>query len=262
MVSQGKLPISLVVITLNEEENLKKCLASADFCSEFIVVDSGSTDGTLTVAASFGARVLHRDWSGYGDQKNYGVDQTTCPWVLCIDADEVVTSELRSSILKAFEFDPTCDGFDINRHGVYADQRINYSGWYPQWRTFLYRKGSAVWGGLEPHVVVHFSGVSKRRLEGDLLHFTYKTISEHIRKNTSSAFAAGEAMFKSGRKHNWLDLLLRPPWAWFKCYVMQRGFLDGFLGLVIANSQAHYTFLKYAFLRERIRSSGRVKNSE
>ncbi|MCB1059658.1 MAG: glycosyltransferase family 2 protein [Calditrichaeota bacterium] len=250
MANVSKLPISLVVITMNEEENLRRCLAAASFCSEFVVVDSGSTDGTLDVAEQFGARIFHRKWNGYGEQKNFGCEQVTHPWILCIDADEVVTDELAESIRMAFASDPQVDGFDINRHGVYAGRLINHSGWYPQWRTFLYRAGAAKWGGMEPHVIVEFSGKSKSRLKGDLLHYTYRTIDEHLRKNISSARAAAIAMKTLGKRTSVIDLLLRPPWAWFRCFVMQRGFLDGFHGLVIANGQATYTFLKYAYLRE------------
>jgi len=245
-----KLPISLVVITFNEEANIERCLSAADFCAEMIVVDSGSTDRTVELSIACGADVRTRPWSGYGPQKNFGCDQTSQPWILCIDADEVVTPELRASIINAFRSTPHVDGFDINRHGVYAGQLINHSGWYPQWRTFLYRKGSAEWGGMEPHVTVEFHGKSKQKLIGDLLHYTYRSIDEHLRKNISSAQAAGQAMHALGKSATALDLTLRPIWAWFRSYLMQLGFLDGFLGLVIANGQATYTFLKYAYLRE------------
>lgn len=248
----SKLPISLVVITFNEEANLARCLSAADFCAEIVVVDSGSTDGTVSAAKQFGAKVFERTWPGYGPQKNFGCEQATQPWIFCIDADEVVTPELRKSIETAFaagNLDE--DGFDINRHGVYAGKLINHSGWYPQWRTFLYRKGAADWGGMEPHVTVKFHGARKRRLSGDLLHFTYRTIDEHLRKNISSARAAGQAMHERGRRASALDVFLRPVWAWTRCFILQLGFLDGFYGLVIANGQATYTFLKYAFLREQ-----------
>ncbi|MBK6766094.1 MAG: glycosyltransferase family 2 protein [bacterium] len=257
-----KLPISFLVVTLNEEENLQRCLTAVDFASEIIVVDSGSTDRTLDVARSFGAITLHRDWTGYADQKNFGAERVSQPWILCVDADEVVTPELRASILIAFKQEPDCDAFDVNRHGVYAGKLINHSGWYPQWRTFVYRKHAARWVGLEPHPVVEFTGQSKRRLQGDLLHYTYRTIEEHMRKNFSSARSAARAMHKMGRRVTATDLHLRPIWAWFRSYVVQLGFLDGFYGLTIANGQAMYTFLKYAYLREILRAdSSTLTNS-
>lgn len=250
----SKLPIAFLVVTLNEEENLERCLAAVDFVSEIIVIDSGSTDKTLDVARKYNAKTFHRNWTGYADQKNYGAEQVTAPWILCVDADEVVTPELRASILKAFDHEPDCDAFDINRHGVYAGKLINHSGWYPQWRTFIYRKHAARWVGLEPHPVVEFNGKTKRRLQGDLLHYTYRTIEEHMRKNFGSARSAARAMHKKGRGVSAVDLHLRPVWAWFRSYVVQLGFLDGFYGLTIANGQAMYTYLKYAYLREILRS--------
>lgn len=250
MAESTKLPISLVVVTKNEEENLDRCLRASTFCAEIIVVDSGSTDNTIVVAEKFGAKVFFREWRGYGEQKNFGCEQATQPWILCIDADEVVSEQLRANIILAFCHAPECEGFDINRHGVYAGKLINHSGWYPQWRTFLFTKGAAEWGGMEPHVIVKFTGKRKLKLQGDLLHYTYRSLDEHMRKNVSSAKAASAAMFNLGHSAKWSDLYLRPAWAWFRCYIIQCGFRDGLQGLSIANVQAIYTYLKYAYLRE------------
>lgn len=249
-----RLPISLVVITLNEEQNLGRCLQAAGFCSEFIVVDSGSSDRTLAIAAEFEARVFHRHWTGYGDQKNFGAQQCANEWILCIDADEVVSAELQQAIVSAFRAPPRVDAFDINRHSYYAGKLINHGGWYPQWRTFLYRKGKAVWGGGEPHTTVRFSGSGKARLAGDLYHYTYGSIRQHIQKNIAAAQAAAAAMHAQGRRAHIGDFLGRTPWAFLRGYILQRGFLDGFYGLVIAVSGAFYTFAKYAMLAEMNRN--------
>ncbi|MDD5087983.1 MAG: glycosyltransferase family 2 protein, partial [bacterium] len=255
-------PISVVVITLNEGRNLARCLSAADFCSEIIVVDSGSTDESLAIAERFGARIFHRPWSGYRDQKNFGVEQASQPWVLCIDADEVVSAELKAAILRRFAEVPPFDAFAINRHGYYADRLIWHSGWYPQWRLFLYRKGQAIWSGDEPHTVVDFRGVRSARLEGDLYHYTYATISEHIRKSLRAAEDAAEAMFQKQRPASVSDLVFRPVWATFKTYVLQAGFLDGFYGVVIAVGSGYYTFLKYALLHEKHRRRFRSIEAE
>jgi hypothetical protein len=246
----GRLPISLVVITRNEERNLERCLRAADFCEEMIVVDSGSTDRTLEIARKFGAHILHRNWTGYGDQKNFGSQQASRPWVLCIDADEVVTSELRDSLAAVFRTNPAVDAFEINRHAFYAGRRIDHSGWYPQWRLFLYRKGAAQWSGEEPHPVAVFLGKKKERLGGDLNHYTYENIRQHISKNLASAEAAAIAMHECGRKATAFDLWCRGPWAFVRTYILQLGFLDGFYGLVIAVMAGCYSFSKYAMLRE------------
>jgi glycosyltransferase involved in cell wall biosynthesis len=244
-----KLPISLVVVTFNEEKNIERCLRAANFCEELLVIDSGSTDKTIEIAESLGARVLHRDWTGYGNQKNFGTNTASQNWVLCIDADEVVTSELRNSIIEAFIHSPTEDAFEINRHGIYAGHMINHSGWYPECRIFLYEKGKAEWAGLEPHTTVVFSGEHLGKLRGDLLHYTYADIREHLKKNIASAYASALSMKQAGRRARFTDFL-RAPYACFRRYFVQLGFLDGFYGFVIAVLSGVYTFLKYAFLRE------------
>jgi glycosyltransferase involved in cell wall biosynthesis len=246
----GKLPISLVVITQNEERNLERCLRAADFCAEMIVVDSGSTDRTLDLARASGAQIFHRDWTGYGDQKNFGTEQASQPWVLCIDADEVVTPELRNSITAAFRTDPAVDAFELNRHAFYAGKRIDHSGWYPQWRLFLYRKGAAHWSGDEPHTVAVFGGKRKGRLSGDLNHYTYSSIGQQLAKNLAAARDGAAAMHRSGRRATVFDLLLRGPWAFTRTYFLQLGVLDGFYGFVIAVVTGFSTFSKYVMLRE------------
>lgn len=248
-----KLPISLVVITKNEEKNLLRCLQAADFCSELIVVDSGSIDCTLSIAEQCGARIFKRDWTGYRDQKNYGSECASQEWILCIDADEVVSPELKQSILTEFQTEPSVDGFEMNRHSYYSGKLINHSGWQPEWRLFLYRKGKATWGGNEPHTIVLFNGKKNKRLHGDLYHYTYASIRQHITKNVAAAYDSAVAMHSAGRKANLLDLLIRGPWATFRAYVLKLGFLDGFYGFVIALSTGFYTFLKYAMLRELAR---------
>lgn len=249
-----KLPISLVVITYNEERNIERCLKAADFCDEMIVIDSGSLDRTVEVAEIAGARVVHRAWTGYRDQKNFGTELASHSWVLCIDADEVVTPELRRSIEIAFRQDPSIDGFEINRHAYYAGKRIDHCGWYPQWRLFLYRKEAAEWGGEEPHTIVLFRG-KKARLRGDLNHYTYANLRQHFSKNIAAANDAAVAMHLSGRKATLFDIACRGPWSFFRTYFIHLGFLDGFHGLVIAVASGYYSFAKYAMLRELNRSA-------
>jgi glycosyltransferase involved in cell wall biosynthesis len=256
------LPITLVVITKNEEKNLARCLKAADFCREILVVDSGSTDKSLNIATEFGARILHRDWTGYRDQKNYGADQAAQEWVLCIDADEVVSPDLREAILNEFHTKPTCDGFELNRHAIYAGKTINHCGWYPQWRLFLYRKGKARWSGGEPHTVVDFRGSCTQRLRGDLYHFTYDSIRQHFAKNIISAHDSAVDMFKSDRKATVADLLFRGPWAFSRTYFLQLGFLDGFYGFIIAFASGTFTFIKYAMLAEMHRQARRQYDRE
>jgi glycosyltransferase involved in cell wall biosynthesis len=255
----AKLPISLIVITLNEERNLKRCLQAADFCAEIIIVDSGSTDGTLRIAELANARIFHRPWSGYGDQKNFGTAQASYEWVLCLDADEVISPELRSAIERRFRTLPAEDAFELNRHSYYGTALINHSGWYPQWRMFLYKKSKARWSGFEPHVVVQFDGRLKTRLAGDLFHYTYSDIRQQLQKNITAAHDAARAMHAKGERARYCDLLCRGPWAFFRAWVLQRGFLDGYYGFVIAVAASYYTFSKYAMLRELQRTAPAIQ---
>lgn len=224
MISNGKLPISLVVITANEERSLSRCLESAGFCSDLVIVDSGSTDRTLEMAASHGARIFHHEWSGYVSQKNFACRQAQQPWILCLDADEVISPELRRSIEQSFQLQPEVDGFELDRHSLYGDTLIDHSGWYPQWRLFLFRRDSAVGRGLEPHATVQFNGKRKQRLKGDLYHHTYTNIRHHVSKNFTFAHAAALAMYESGHRATLAALVLRAPWVMFRSYIVRRGF--------------------------------------
>ncbi|MBU1937880.1 glycosyltransferase family 2 protein [bacterium] len=248
-MKQEKLPITLVVVTLNEEANLRRCLQSADFCEHIIIVDSGSTDRTLDIAKELGAEILARNWTGFADQKNFGVNDAQTDWVLCLDADEEISPELYANILALKNKLNDFDGFELNRHAFYLDRFINHSGWYPEWRLFLYRKSHGTWGGLEPHVEVQFRG-RKSRIAGDLYHYTYRDIQHHVQKSLGYARTAADAMNLNNRRATFFDLRLRAPWAFFRSFILKRGFFDGFAGLVIAWVTAYYTFLKYAYLRE------------
>ena len=249
MKANGKLPISLVVITANEEQNIERCLTAADFCAEQIVVDSGSTDRTLEIAAAHDARILHRQWTGYKDQKNFGSEQASQPWVLCIDADEIISEELQHEIQDAFSTEPIEEGFEINRHGVFGHTLI------------LYRRGSAVWDGPEPHAIVTFKGQLKRRLKGDLYHYTCKDIEQHTQKSIKAARAAARVMFLEGKQASFSKLVFHPFWAFFRTYILGRGFLHGFYGWVIAISTGFYTFSKYAMLREMQREQAKRESA-
>ena len=258
----GKLPISLVVITYNEAKNLPRCLLEADFCAELIIVDSGSTDGTRDIAREFGARVVHRNWSGYRDQKAFGIELAAQPWILTLDADEVITSQLRDDIEQTFAADPREDAFEINRRSFYSGKRINHSGWYPQWRLLLFRKGKAYWSEKEPHEVLTFCGRTKGRLSGDLNHYTYESIRRHVEKNLDYATRWATTMHNGRRRATTLDLLFRGPWGFFRTYILQLGFLDGFYGLVIAAVTGYYTFVKYSMLKELNRRPAQDEKSD
>ncbi|HTA94937.1 MAG TPA: glycosyltransferase family 2 protein, partial [Verrucomicrobiae bacterium] len=180
MSAERKLPLSVAVITLNEEKNLSRCLESVrGMASEIVVVDPGSTDRTREIAESFGAVFKINPWPGFVAQKNVALQSCTQSWVLCIDADEAVSPELAAGIRQLFaDGDPREQGFFVNRLNFYVGQWIRHA-WYPEWRLRLVRRANAQWGGLDPHDKLEVNGVS-RRLAGDLLHYPFSSVQEHF----------------------------------------------------------------------------------
>lgn len=245
----GRAPVSCCIITLNEEENIGDCLASVSWADEIVVVDSHSTDATRRIAGEYGARVIEHDFAGHVEQKSYAVAQATHPWVLCLDADERVTPELRASILAALAAPGDHAGFAMPRRTYYLGRYIRHGGWYPDRKVRLFRKDRGHWSGRNPHDRVALAG-SAGRLQGDLLHFTYRDISDHLATIEAFSRIASQEMAAAGRKARAVDLLFRGPSKFLKMYLLKLGFLDGTAGLIVAVLSSYYVFLKYARLWE------------
>jgi glycosyltransferase involved in cell wall biosynthesis len=241
--------ISAVIITYNEEERLDDALRSLKgLVREVVVVDGRSQDGTVKVAKKHGARVFERDWTNYSDQKNFGNQKATGPWILSLDSDERVSPDLRAEIKTLLPSEPGCDGFSIPRVVHYLGRWIRHSGWYPDRRIRLFRKDKAHWEGSYVHEKLVFEG-RMQRLRGPIHHFTYRSIAEHVtRLNTFSDLGA-KKLYAAGKKCRWYHLLFLPGARFFRSYLLKRGFLDGFAGLVIAALNGYAIFLRYAKLR-------------
>jgi glycosyltransferase involved in cell wall biosynthesis len=242
-------PISVCIVAMNEEDRIAECLRSADFADEWIVVDSHSTDRTRDIARDLGARVIERDWPGHVQQKNFAVEAASHDWVLCLDADERVSPELRASMLAALERDELPDGFRFPRRNRYLGRWIRHGGWYPDRKLRLFRRSRGRWAGQNPHDRVHVDG-AVADLDGDLLHDSYRSLSDHLRTIDSFTTIAAREKLAAGDRASLLDLTLRPWWKFVRMYVVKAGFLDGVPGLVVAVMGAYYVFLKYAKLRE------------
>jgi glycosyltransferase involved in cell wall biosynthesis len=240
-------PVSVCVVAMDEEDNIAECLKSADFASEWIVVDSHSKDATRERAAACGARVVERDWPGHVQQKNFAIDQAANDWVLCLDADERVSPELRASILAALDRTDLPDGFEMARRTWYLGRWIRRGGWYPDLKIRLFRRSRGRWGGVNPHDRVGVAG-RVERLGGDLLHYSYRSISDHLRTIDSFTTIAAREKLAAGRRCGVLDLTARPLWKFLRMYVAKLGFLEGRAGFVVASMGAFYVFLKYAKL--------------
>lgn len=244
--------LSVAIITLDEEANIGPCLESVKWADEVVVCDSGSRDRTLEVAAGYGARTFRDDWLGFAAHKNLAVGRCTQPWILVLDADERVPPALRDEIEGILRSADAADGYRVGRKNFFVGAWIRHGGWYPDRSIRLFRSGR---GRFLPRAVHEVAEVSGRVgvLQHPLEHYTYGSIGEFLRRTERyAALAAGE-LFAAGHRCRVVDLTLRPVWTFFRMYLVQRGFLDGWRGLLLAGLYASYTFAKYAQLWERQR---------
>ncbi|MCF8052305.1 MAG: glycosyltransferase family 2 protein [Desulfobacterales bacterium] len=246
-----KPTLSTAVITYNEAENIRDCLASvADFVDEIVVLDSFSTDDTEQICRGFEkVQFYQHPFDGHIQQKNRAIAFCTSQWILSIDADERVTPELRRSIETFLASNPTAVGAKFPRLAYHLHRFIRHGGWYPNARYRLVRKGRAHWGGENPHDKLILDGRGKK-LTGDLVHYTAKDLSDQVATiNAFSSIAALTRYNKGKRFHLW-RLLVKPISKFVEMYGFKRGFLDGLPGFIIAVSSAYSSFLKEAKLYE------------
>ena len=248
------MKISATIITYNEERNIARALESLRCADEVLVVDSGSSDRTTEIAAKFGARVIESPWGGYAKQKNYAAEQATHDWILSIDADESLSEALEAEIWRLKKNGPQHHAYTMPRLARYLGRWIHHSGWYPDRKVRLYDRSQARWEGEYVHESVKAKG-KVGHLEGNLLHFTCDSLSEHIRTMDRYTTLAAEQLIDAGVQVTWGRLIFEPPWTFFRTYIVHQGFLDGVEGLAIANMAALYNFLKYA--KARFMSPGR-----
>lgn len=242
--------ISAVIITQNEERNIGRCLDSIkSLVDEIVVVDSYSTDRTCDIALEKGARVVKHTFKSHIDQKNYAVTQASYDVVLSLDADEYLSEELSKSILSVKENWPY-EAYRMNRLSNYGGKWIRHGNWYPDQKIRLWNKRKGLWGGENPHdKVVLKKGVKVMHLKGDLLHRAYVDASETLTKiqRYSDIFAQENV----GRRSTSTIQIIAHSWfAFFKSYIIKRGFLDGFEGLMVAKAVSNHVFYKYAKLYE------------
>jgi glycosyltransferase involved in cell wall biosynthesis len=240
--------ISATIITRNEERNLPRLLASLGCCDEIVVVDSGSTDRTVEIAREHGARVMVREWAGYAGQKNFAAGQAANSWILALDADEELSRELQADIARLKANGPAHDSYAFPRRAMYLGRWIHHSGWYPDAKIRLYDRRKGRWVGDYVHESVQLTG-STGTLSGDLLHYTCDSFAGHIARVNHYTNLAAEELAASGRRISLARLLLAPPWTFKRSYILQRGFLDGYQGFLIACMAAFYVFAKYAKAR-------------
>lgn len=249
------MPLSVVLITLNAAAQLPACLASVAFADEVLVIDSGSTDGTPSIAAALGARVLQKEWLGFGPQKQFAVSQAANDWVLCLDADERVSPELAASITRAL-LSPSATVFRMARCNRFLGRWLRHGEGYPDWSPRLFHRAHARWSDDAVHEKVLFSG-TPGTLQGDLLHDSAEDLRRYLEKQNRYTTLAAEALHARGRRAGTAHLLLSPLLRFLKFYVFRLGFLDGLPGLVHIAIGCTNSFMKYAKLQELSRAAAR-----
>ncbi len=243
--------ISACLTVGNEEPNIRRCLDSLAWVDEIVVVDSFSQDRTAEICREYTDRVYQHEWLGYVGQKELIKKMAAHPWILFIDADEEVSAELRDEILKEFESgnNRNYDGYEFPRKVYFLGRWITHGEWWPDLKMRLYRKDRGVCTGREPHDHVLVTGPVKR-LRGCLHHYTYDDLTDQIATQNRFSTISSKSLYDEPRRFSGIDLIFRPMFRFFKGYILKRGFLDGYRGLIIAALNATGVFLKYAKLWE------------
>jgi glycosyltransferase involved in cell wall biosynthesis len=245
-------PISVVVITLNEEENLPQCLSAASkIADELLVVDSFSTDRTKEIALSFGAKVIEHPFAGHIQQKNTAKDLAKHRWVLSLDADEVLSDELINE-LKEWKKSSNPLPAKVNRLTWYLGKPLKYGDWNPDWKLRLWDKSSGKWDGLNPHDAFYLSDSNAKihSFKGRLHHHSIPSLDWHIKQVNYFTTISAKELFDKKKKPTFVKLYLSPLVTFVKFYFIKKSFFEGFRGLTAAIISAFYVYLKYAKLKQ------------
>lgn len=244
--------LSVTIITLNEEKNIERCIRSVQgLADEILVVDSYSTDRTPEICEQLGVRFIQHSFEGYVVQKNYALQQATYDCILSLDADEALSPQLYESI-RAVKKNWTHDAYQFNRLTNYCGHWIKHCGWYPDAKLRLWDRRKGQWSGISIHESIKLSdNASVQHLKGDLLHYSYYSITQHVQQiDKFSSIGAAESFRKNKKCNFLLHIVLNPLFAFVQKYFMQLGMLDGFMGYIVCQNAAYYKFLKYVKLRE------------
>ena len=244
----NKLPISLVVITLNEEKNIERCLRSVPWASEIIILDSYSQDNTVNIAHLLGARIYQEKWKGYGPQKTSAVDKAKNDWILSLDADEALSPELAQEIYNRWPKYNSMAGYLIPRKSFHLGRWINFGGWYPDYQLRFFHRSSAKWNSGSIHEKVQV--VNQEKLKNPILHWVFESLSDQVMTNDKYSSLQATEMANSMKRFTLWRLLFKPFTKFIETYLWKLGMLDGMPGFLISISAAYSVFLKWAKLWE------------
>jgi glycosyltransferase involved in cell wall biosynthesis len=250
--------LSVTIITLNEADHIAAAIDSASWADEIIVVDSGSTDGTPDLARAKGVHIATRPWSGYVDQKNYAASLARNDWIFSLDADERIPPSLATEVQGILATEPLQRGFRVPRVTFHLGRWMRTTDFYPDFQTRLYDRRAARWRGRYVHESVAVDG-PVGRLKNELQHYSYRNLWDHLDRINQYSTLAARQMHEAGRRAHALNLILHPPAAFLRNYVLRRGFMDGTAGLTLSAVNAYSVFLKFAKLWELQSGAGRAE---
>ncbi len=243
------IKISLVIIALNEEAGIARCIDSAKWVDEVIVVDSGSTDQTREIATAHGARVVVEKWRGFHQQKVFATQLAKNDWILSLDADEALSPELSQTLEKlcheAFDF----DGIEFSRKSFNLGRWISHGGWYPDWQLRFFNRTRAMWQATSVHERVEAK--NKIRLDQPILHWPFQDLTEQVATNNRYSSLGAINLQDRGENFSLLKLVFKPISKFLETYLIKMGFRDGLAGFIISIGAAYSIFLKYAKLWEK-----------
>lgn len=245
------ISLSVIIITWNEERNIGRCIDSVrDVADEVIVADSFSTDRTRQICLEKGVTFIENKWEGYSVQKNFAQQRASHDFILSLDADESLSEELASSIREIKKKDAP-QLYSFNRLTNYCGKWIRHGGWYPDVKIRLYDRRKCSWEGSIHEKLKYPQGEKVTLLSGDCYHYTFYTISEHLKQVDKFTTLMAEEEYAKGRRANWFRILFNPVVKFIRDYIIRAGFMDGYEGFLISRISAYATFLKYAKLKKR-----------
>lgn len=239
-------PISVVIITFNEEKNIARCIKSVQMLAdEIVVVDSFSTDQTEKICQQFNVKFIQHKFDGHIEQKNFAIEQATHQYVLSLDADEALSDKLQQAIL-TIKSNTAFDGYIFNRKTNFCGKWVNYCGWYPDKKLRLWNKTKGNWGGMNPHdKVIMQPNASIKHIPLDILHYSFNSIDEHFKQIAYFTDISAKAAFDKGIKSNYFKIYYKSIFKFFRDYILKLGFLDGKTGFIICKNSAYAKYLKY-----------------
>jgi glycosyltransferase involved in cell wall biosynthesis len=244
-IISGFMKLSVIIITKNEADNIQACLDSVSFADQWIIVDSGSTDGTVGIARAAGATVIETtDWPGFGTQKNRALDAATGEWVLSLDADERIPEALRDEILAAITTSPHA-AYAVPRLSSFCGNFIRHAGWYPDFIVRLFRRDAGRFSDDLVHESVILKQKTAARLKTAIVHYSYPDDDAYLRKLGQYSSLGARQAFAAGKRSSLRKAILHSVSAFLRSYLFKRGFLDGRAGLMVAISTAESTYHKY-----------------